>query len=89
MEKVKRTGRLGVVAIVLAVGLTGCGATTSKANGADIANAKEFLEATEATFKKEVAQLGSDVVTVAEDAKCFFEEGSGKGRSRGWSTAAP
>lgn len=89
VKKVKRTGRLGVVAIVLAVGLTGCGATTPKANGADIANAKEFLEATEATFKKEVAQLGSDVVTVAEDAKCFFEEGSGKGEITGMVYCGP
>lgn len=83
VKKVKRTGRLGVVAIALAVGLTGCGATTPKANGADIANAKEFLEATDATFKEDVAQLGSDVVTVADDATCFFEEGSGTGEITG------
>ena len=89
MKKVKRTGRLGVVAIVLAVGLTGCGATTPKANGADIANAKEFLESAEATFKEDVAQLGSDVVTVAEDAKCFFEEGSGKGEITGMVYCGP
>lgn len=83
VKKVKRTGRLGVVAIALAVGLTGCGATTPKANGADIANAKEFLEATDTTFKEDVAQLGSDVVTVADDATCFFEEGSGTGEITG------
>ena len=89
MKKVKRAGRLGVVAIVLAIGLTGCGATTPKANGADIANAKEFLESAEATFKEDVAQLGSDVVTVAEDAKCFFEEGSGTGEVTGMIYCGP
>jgi lipoprotein len=88
-KKVKRTGRLGAVAIALVVGLTGCGATTPKANGADIANAKEFLEAAEATFKKDVAQLGPEVVTVAGDAKCFFEEGSGKGEVTGMVYCGP
>ena len=89
VKKVKRTSRLGVVAIALAVGLTGCGTTTPKANGADITNAKEFLEATEATFKEETAKLGPDVVTVADDAKCFFEEGSGTGEITGMVYCGP
>lgn len=69
----KRTKKFGVVAVALLLGLAGCG-TTPKLEGADIPNAKEFLEKADAKFKEAARGAEADTLAVAEDGKCFFED---------------
>ena len=49
--EVKQAKKFSVVAVALLLGLAGCG-TTPKLEGADIPNAKEFLEKADAEFKE-------------------------------------
>ena len=53
--------------------LAGCG-TTPRLEGADIPNAKEFLEKADAKFKEAARGAEADTLAVAEDGKCFFED---------------
>lgn len=71
--EVKQTKKFSVVAVALLLGLAGCG-TTPKLEGADIPNAKEFLEKADAEFKEAVGKAEADTLAVAEDGKCFFED---------------
>ena len=53
--EVKQTKKFSVVAVALLLGLAGCG-TTPKLEGADIPNAKEFLEKADAESKEAVGK---------------------------------